>query len=150
MNNVAQVVAKHNAKVIAEKRTKTTAKEGCNCQDKPTCPLPGRCQTAGVVYKANIAPQVLTNNIKVETYTGLTSKTFKKRHYGHDHDIKEEKKDETGTTLSRHIHKLREAGTDFDITWDLLERRIAGYNPISKQCRLKWMERDLCEFTFTF
>ena len=62
---------------------------------------------------------------------------LKKRHYGHDHDIKEEKKDETGTTLSRHIHKLREAGTDFDITWDLLEKRIAGYNPISKQCRLK-------------
>ena len=61
---------------IAEKRTKTTAKEGCNCQDKSTCPLPGRCQTAGVVYKATITPLVPTNNNKAETYTGLTSGTF--------------------------------------------------------------------------
>ena len=41
--------------------------------------------------------------------------------------MKEENKDETGTTLSWHIHKLRETGTNFDITWDLLEKRIAGY-----------------------
>ena len=64
-----------------------------------------------MVYKATITPLIPTNNNKVETYTGLTSGTFKKRHYGHDHDMKEENKDETGTTLSRHIHKLRETGT---------------------------------------
>ena len=78
MSNMAQVVAKHNAKVVAEKRPKTAAKEGCNCQDKPTCPLPGRCQTAEVVYKATITPLIPTNNNKVETYTGLPSRNFKK------------------------------------------------------------------------
>ena len=147
MSNMAQVVAKHNAKVVAEKRPKTAAKEGCNCRDKPTCPLPGRCQTAEVVYKATITPLIPTNNNKVETYTGLTSGTFKKRHYGHDHDMKEENKDETGTTLSRHIHKLRETGTNFNITWDLLEKRIAGYNPTSRQCRLCLLEKFHIMFT---
>ena len=68
--------------------------------------------------------------------------TFKKRHYGHDHDMKEENKDDTGTTLSRHIHKLRETGMDFDFTWDLLEKRIAGYNPTSRQCRLCLLENS--------
>ena len=68
--------------------------------DKPTSPLPGRCQKAAVVCKATITPQVLTNNNKVETYTGLPSRNFKKGHYGHDHDMKEENKDETGTSTS--------------------------------------------------
>ena len=84
-----------------------------------------------MVYKATITTQIPTNNNKVETYTGLPSRNFKKGHYGHDHDMKEENKDETGTTLNRHIHKLRETGTNFDITWDLLEKSIAGYNPTS-------------------
>ena len=48
--------------------------------------------------------------------------------------MKEENKDITGTTLSQRIHKLREAGMDFNITWDLLEKRIAGYNPTYKHC----------------
>ena len=90
---------------------------------------------------------VPTNNNKAETYTGLTDGTFKKRHYGHDHDMKEENKDETGTTLSRHIHKLRETGTNFNITWDLLEKSIAGYNPTSRQCRLCLLEKFHIMFT---
>ena len=77
----------------------------------------------------------------------MTNGTFKKRHYGHDHDMKEENKDETGTTLSRHIHKLRETGTNFNITWDLLEKRIAGYNPTSRQCRLCLLEKFHIMFT---
>ena len=56
--------------------------------------------------------------------------------------MKEENKDGTGTTLSRHIHKLRETGMDFDFTWDLLEKRIAGYNPTSRQCRLCLLENS--------
>ena len=77
----------------------------------------------------------------------VANSTFKKRHYGHDHDMKEENKDETGTTLSRHIHKLRETGTNFNITWDLLEKRIAGYNPTSRQCRLCLLEKFHIMFT---
>ena len=50
MTNMAQVLSKHNAKVIAKNRPTPTVEEGCNCLDKPACPMPGKCQTQGVVY----------------------------------------------------------------------------------------------------
>ena len=148
MNNMSQILAKHNAKVIAQKRPAPVAKKGCNCQDKPACPLPGRCQTAGVVYKAEVTTvATVANSSTTETYTGMTGGPFRKRHYGHDHDMKEENEDEPGTTLSRHVHKLRKAGTSFTIKWDLLEEGLAGYNPTSGQCRLCLLEKFHIMFT---
>ena len=147
MTNMSQVLAKHNSKVIAGKRPPPVVKEGCNCNDKPACPLPGKCQTEGVVYKATVAPVHQINNNATETYTGMTGGPFRKRHYGHEHDMKEENEEETGTTLSRHVHKLRKAGTDFTITWELLEKGLAGYNPSSKSCRLCLLEKFHIMFT---
>ena len=148
MSNMSQILAKHNTKVIAQKRPAPAAKKGCNCQDKPACPLPGRCQTAGVVYKAEVTTAAtVANNSTTETYTGMTGGPFRKRHYGHDHDMKEENEEETGTTLSRHVHKLRKAGTSFTITWDLLEEGLTGYNPTSGQCRLCLLEKFHIMFT---
>ena len=145
MPNMAQVLAKHNAKVIAKTRQTLLTNEGCNCQDKPACPLPGRCQTPGVVYKATITTTDPGNSM--ETYTGLTGGPFRRRHYGHTDDMKEENQDKPGTTLSRHIHKLRREGTDFTITWDLLEKKLAGYNISSKSCRLCLLEKFHILFT---
>ena len=82
-----------------------------------------------------------------ETYTGLTGGPFRKRHYGHEHDMKEENQEETGTTLSRHVHNLRRAGTNFTITWDLLEKHLAGYNITSRSCRLCLLEKFHIMFT---
>ena len=147
MPNMAQMLAKHNSKVIAKSRPAPTTKEGCNCQDKPACPLPGKCQTPGVVYQATVTTTDPGNNNAMETYTGLTGGPFRKRHYGHADDMKEENKDKPGTTLSRYIHKLRREGTDFTITWDLLEKKQAGYNITSKSCRLCLLEKFHILFT---
>ena len=87
------------------------------------------------------------NNNGTETYTGVTGGPFRKRHYGHDNDMKVENEAETGTTLSRHVHKLRRAGTTFTITWDLLEEGLTGYNPTSGQCRLCLLEKFHIMFT---
>ena len=89
----------------------------------------------------------VANSSTTETYTGMTGGPFRKRHYGHDHDMKEENEDEPGTTLSRHVHKLRKAGTSFTIKWDLLEEGLAGYNPTSGQCRLCLLEKFHIMFT---
>ena len=64
--------------------------------------------------------------------------------------MKEENEDETGkkgTTLSRHIHSLRRSGTSFNITWDLLEKRLSGYNTTSRACRLCLLEKFHIMFT---
>ena len=80
MPNMAQMLAKHNSKVIAKSRPAPTTYEGCNCQDKPACPLPGKCQTPGVVYQATVTTSDPGNSNTVETYTGLTGGPFRKRH----------------------------------------------------------------------
>ena len=84
-----------------------------------------------MVYKATITTTDPGNpgNEVTETCTGLAGGTFRKRHYGHVNDMKEENEDETGkkgTTLSRHIHSLRRAGKEFSISWDLLEKKLTG------------------------
>ena len=147
MTNMAQVLAKHNNKVIAKSRPAPNIDEGCHCQDKPACPLPGKCHTPGVVYKATVTITDPGNNNATETYTGLTGGPFRKRHYGHVDDMKEENKDKPGTTLSRHIHKLRREGKNYTISWDLLERNLAGYNITSKACRLCLLEKFHILFT---
>ena len=43
--------------------------------------------------------------------TDQTGGPFRKRHYGHEHDMKEENEGETGTTLSRRVHSLRRAAS---------------------------------------
>ena len=61
--------------------------------------------------------------------------------------MKEENKNKPGTTLSRHIHKLRGEGKSFTITWDLLEKNLADYNITSKACRLCLLEKFHILFT---
>ena len=49
--------------------------------------------------------------------------------------------------LSRYVHSLRRAGTSFTITWDLLEKRLAGYNIGGRSCRLCLLEKYHIMFT---
>ena len=48
----------------------------CKCRDKSKCPLPGRCTTDKVVYRATVS-----SGTSVETYVGLTAGEFKDRFY---------------------------------------------------------------------
>ena len=101
--------------------------------------MPGECQTKGVVYKATVTKVDEANGNTTETYTGMTGGTFKKRHYGHVGDMKEEK-EKKGTTLSKHVHKLKREGASFNISWAITERGLSGYNQTSKACRLCLLE----------
>ena len=147
MPKMAQVLSKHNKKVIAKNRPAAVVPEDCGFQDKTACPLPGKCRTLGVVYKAAVTTIDPGSNNHTETYTGLTDGPFRKRHYKHEHDMKEENEMEPGTTLSRHVHSLRKTGANFTITWDLLEKKLAGYNPTTRSCRLCLLEAYHIMFT---
>ena len=144
MTNMAQILSKHNKKVLNKERPKTVVNEGCNCSPRsPPCPLEGHCLTPGVIYKAEVTtteeqPAPAPPTIAKETYTGLSMPPFKSRYYGHTFDLEHE--NAKGTTLSRHVWTLKRAGTPYTIAWSI-QARGGGYNPSTKQCRLCLLEK---------
>ena len=147
MTNMAQLLSKHNKKVLSNVRPKVAVREDCNCAPRsPPCPLEGHCLTPGVIYKAEVTateeqPAPTLPIITKETYTGLSKPPFKERFRGHTHDMAHDDEGGTkGTTLSKHVWNLKRAGTPYTISWSV-QARGDGYNPSNKQCRLCLLEK---------
>ena len=152
MTNMAQLLAKHNKKVLNSVRPKPEVNEGCNCAPRsPPCPLldengDGHCLTPGVIYKAEVTsieaqPAPALPITTKETYTGLSKPPFKERFRGHTHDMRhEDVEGNKGTTLSKHVWNLKRAGTPYNIAWSI-QARGDGYNTSNKQCRLCLLEK---------
>ena len=71
--NVQQIISKHNGKLL---RTEENTDQ-CNC-GPDNCPVEGKCQTTGVVYKATVT--MPTGQNPEFKYIGLTEGTFKERY----------------------------------------------------------------------
>ena len=71
MPSMAQAISRHNALLL--KGDQQTARHlPCNCKaGVATCPVQGRCQQKGVVYKATVTE---TGTRKVNTYIGMTGR----------------------------------------------------------------------------
>ena len=63
--NMKTLIKAHNTKVLSKKSQEQTTQNSeqihnqqtpqlCNCLRKNECPLPGKCQTKSVVYKATV------------------------------------------------------------------------------------------------
>ena len=94
------------------------------------CPLGKKCLTPAIVYRATVTDE----DSNTETYTGLTSNTFKKRFYKHRSDMNNHAS-ESSTTLSTHIWKLKNASKNYNIQWEIV-RKAKPFNPVSKRCSL--------------
>jgi hypothetical protein len=137
MPNMAQAVAGHNSKLMREDRP-LVEQPGCNCRGGPqTCPVGGKCQTSCVVYEATVTE---TQSGNKETYTGVTSRTFKRRLYEHNADMRKQD-GRSKTCLSAHTWSLKDDGIDFNVTWKLKDRATA-FNPITKKCRICLKEKS--------
>ena len=81
MPNVHQIITAHN-KTVLHKQTKPSENppKECNCRQKESCPLRGKCLTESVVYQATVTR---TDNQHKETYVGLTEGAFKTRYNNH-------------------------------------------------------------------
>ena len=80
----------------------------------------------------------------VETYTGATMGSFKKRHYGHKTSF-ENRRYEHATALSTYIWNLKDQRAPFTISWEIIGR-AAPYNPATNKCRLCLLEKYLIMF----
>ena len=133
MPNLKQKINCHNQKICRGEAEQELA--GCNCtQVIGECPLDGNCKVRGVIYRAEVS----TEN-ETFTYTGLTSRSFKDRFYGHRRTFKE-KIPEESTTLSRKVWGLKEKNEDFSIKWSIVDRGTP-FNPKTRRCNLCTKEK---------
>ena len=125
--NMGAKISNHNSKLLREKPVEC----GCNCQQPEECPMPGKCTTDKLVYRASI-----TANNKVETYVGLTAGTFKKRYGSHKHDfLNRPTENRTSTTLSSYIWKLKDDNKAYQVEFDIV-KRAAPFSPLPGTCKL--------------
>ena len=80
----------------------------------------------------------------VETYTGVTKDSFKKRYSGHKSSFNN-KKYEHSTTLSSYVWKLKNENVPYRVSWDIAGR-AAPFNPATNICRLCLLEKYLIMF----
>ena len=77
--NMGRKISEHNKKLLG----KPPGEMGCKCQNKATCPMPGKCTTDKLVYRATV-----TANNSEETYVGLTANQFKDIYGKHKWDFR--------------------------------------------------------------
>ena len=127
--NMKAHIAAHNRRILSKEEE---SREGCNCRESgDPCPLEGQCLQGPLVYKATVTTK--ESNPITKIYHGMTGSTFKKRYGGHKHDFKH--KDKYGTTLSRHIWRLRDIKVKYSIKWEIKEKAPI-YKPGAKECKL--------------
>ena len=80
-----------------------------------------------------------TKSGKVETYAGLTCRTFKTRFNEHNNNMNNPG-DRSKSKLSAHIWDLKDKGVNYEVKWKLLDRAPV-FNPITKKCRLCLKEK---------
>ena len=107
---------------------------GCNCTDKPGCPVNGTCKSQNVVYQARV-----TSEGKEESYIGLTSTEFKTRFRNHKSSFNVPER-RNSTELSKHIWDLKDNGKDFHIQWKIV-CQANPYNNVTKKCNLCLAEK---------
>ena len=100
MENVAQIIKKHNQRISSHKEKPIPS---CNCRNKDECPMNGKCQVQNVVYKCTVSA---TPNFPKRVYLGVAEGDWKQRFYNHKKSIKN-KTYRNDTTLSSYPRDLR-------------------------------------------
>ena len=136
--NVKQTISNNNHRLLQLHRMKESTQDSklCNCRQKSSCPLDGKCLTKCVVYKATVTETTSKNQ---ETYIGLTENEFKTRFNLHKSSFKLEHK-RTSTTLSDHVWKLKKKNINFNVSWQVV-KRVKPFAPSNKVCGLCLQEK---------
>ena len=91
----------------------------CNCRVWRDCPLQNRCLTNNIVYEATVC-----SGLETWRYVGSTGRNFKDRYYNHRRSFVDPGLRNV-TSLAQLIHRLKDAGSEFRISWRIIRRAIA-------------------------
>ena len=127
-------ISSHNSKLLP-KEPPLPVNKLCNCRTKNNCPLDGECLTDNLVYGATVKSP---NNVE-ETYTGLTSDTFKIRYANHKKSFNHENYS-TESTLSTYLWKLKKETINYSLSWKIIDRG-KPFSPIHGNCQLCTKEK---------
>ena len=112
---MSNIIAGHNKKILNSDRESIYGLKGCNCIDGiEFCPLQGRCQSRGIVYKG-----VVKSVEEEKEYIGQTTTTFKLRYGTHKNTFGDRSK-KTKTGLSKHMWELKRRGVEADVEFDII------------------------------
>ena len=91
------------------------------------------------IYLYQIFRYLNIPGLPTETHTGLTSRTFKQRYYGHTSSFNH--RDSTSsTTLSSYSCGLKDQDRNFNLSWSIIDRGKA-FNPVTRRCNLSTKEK---------
>ena len=143
MGNAKAIFNSHNKKVLSKK---PDTERPCKCNTQYAgvpriCPIPNICNETDVVYAARVTEH---ENREKSTYYGLTMNPLKNRVSAHLRSF-EEGTNQGKTTLSRHVHDIRDRGRGYDVEWSV-ERRTTHWNG-GKDCNLCLAEKTKILFS---
>ena len=142
MPSMGSAIARHNTKLLNDGKESVTSPT-CNCRGGTLeCPVNGQCLNQNVIYRAAVTT---THDNNSEFYTGLTSRTFKRRLYEHRTDSNNAAR-RTKTALSGHVWDLKDSSRTYNTTWNIMDR-APPYNPITRKCRLCLKEKFYIMYT---
>ena len=136
MPNMESIIRRNNFKLLNKPPAPKNPPQLCNCTKTEECPLPGQCLKTGIIYKA----LVKTSNDEIN-YIGASEGQFKQRYHNHTKSFRH-RKYEKDSELSKHIWKLKDKGTPYEIEWSV-EACAAPYTSGSKKCDICLNEKLL-------
>ena len=139
------LIKSHNNKILSKKQQQaptnnnqqsadSNSRQSCNCQRRSECPLPGKCNTKTVVYRATV-----TTDRSKKTYIGSTENTFKIRFYGHKSDLSNPRY-RSNTTLSNYVWSLKDRGEEPEVRWEIV-KVCKPYKAGTRKCDLCLTEK---------
>ena len=131
---MAQIMQKHNAKLLSETPETESNTKHCNCRNRDNCPVENRCLDESIVYKANLQ---CPSGREVE-YVGITDLAFKTRSNNHTHSFRAAGK-KNSTTLSTYIWENNLQPSP-KIKWTIV-KKCHRYTPGQKNCDLCLSEK---------
>ena len=123
--NVENIISKHNKKIL----NPVFQDVQCKCQPEE-CPVGGKCETAGIVYKATI----LTEQNEIFKYIGLSEKKFKDRKSQHESSFRS-RNPNNKTNLSVKIWELEDNNINFELKWEIVQN-AKPYHSGHDDCQL--------------
>ena len=109
MLNKADIISRHNKKLLSNRAKSACIPLPCNCRNKTSCPLKGKYSQSSIIYKAT-----LKSGDVAKHYYGCCETEFKTRFYNHNQSFKFRRKC-NATKLSKAFWQLKDTGQNSSI-----------------------------------